>query len=85
MGRAVRWVRKSGTYVSGCRPGRCVLILVAVVMVAYVFLWWFPKRQVGHLALAVTPEVLFQRENEERQTWAGAARAECFGDIVEVW
>ena len=71
MGRAVRRVGESATLIWESRPGRCVLILVAVVMVAYGFLGWLPKRQVAHLGGAIPPDVVFQRENEARQTWAG--------------
>ncbi len=76
MRRAIGWVwkRVTGAFVGLWGRRRVVLSVLgvaAVVALAGVVLWWVPKWQVAHLAGAVAPEVLFQRENEARQTWAG--------------
>jgi len=71
MGKAWGRVRASLAHMWESRAGRSAMILAAVLAVGCVFLWWLPKRQVAHLVGTVPLDVLFQRENEARQTWAG--------------
>lgn len=79
LGRVARIAMRSWERVRGEGRFPAQWFLGGLCVGAAAVVWWLPKWQVAHLVGSVPGDVLFQRENEARQTWAGI-----FGGVAVV-